>query len=107
MLGIIYFYQVTLHGKIGMSQTFNDLLHSTWVDSIPKEMLGLGQKWLLDLLGVAAGAIETSMSRIVRNHVAEHFAPGQRKVPMQSPNWGMKGRLRQKRQLVNWAMERD
>jgi len=83
-----------LHGKIGISQTFNDFLHSTGVGSIPKEMLGLGRKWLLDLFGVAAGAIETSMSRIIRNRVAEHFALGQCKVPMQSPTWGMKGRFR-------------
>ena len=47
--------------KIGMSQTFNDFLHSTGVDSMPKEILGLGRRWLLDLFGDAAGAIETSM----------------------------------------------
>ena len=65
-----------------MSQTFSEFLHSADADNIPEEMLGLGRKWLLDLLGVAAGATETSMSRIMRDHAAEHFAPGQRKVPM-------------------------
>ena len=74
-----------------MSQTFNDFLHSTGFDSMPKEILGLGRRWLLDLFGVAAGAIETSMSRIIRDHVAEHFMVGQCKVLMQSPTWGMKG----------------
>lgn len=65
-----------------MSQLFTEFLHSADANSIPEEMLGLGRKWLLDLLGVAAGATETSMSRIMRDHVAEHFAPGNRKVPM-------------------------
>ena len=74
-----------------MSQTFKDFLYPIWVDRITKEMLGLDRKWLLDPLGFEAGAIETSISRIIRNHVAEHFALGQCKVPMQSPTWGMKG----------------
>lgn len=65
-----------------MSHAFVDFLHSADADSIPEEMLGLGRKWLLDLLGVAAGATETAMSRIIRDHAAEHFAPGQRKVAM-------------------------
>lgn len=65
-----------------MKLSFMDFLHSADADTIPEEMLGLGRKWLLDLLGVAAGATDTRMSRIMRDHVAEHFAPGQRKVPM-------------------------
>ncbi len=65
-----------------MTQPILEFLHSADSDSIPEEMLGLGRKWLLDLLGVAAAATETSMSRIIRDHVAEHFAPGQRKVAM-------------------------
>jgi 2-methylcitrate dehydratase PrpD len=59
-----------------------EFLHSTEADNIPDEMLGLGRKWLLDLLGVAAGATQIAMSQIMRDHVAEHFAPGKRKVPM-------------------------
>lgn len=65
-----------------MTQPFVEFLHSADADCIPDEMLGLGRKWLLDLLGVAAGATDTAMSRIMRDHVAEHFAPGERKVPM-------------------------
>ncbi len=65
-----------------MTQPFIEFLHSADADSIPEEMLGLGRKWLLDLLGVAAGAMETAMSRIMRDHVVEHFAPGNRKVPI-------------------------
>jgi len=65
-----------------MSETYIEFLHSADADSIPEEMLGLARKWLLDLLGVAAGATETAMSRIIRDHAAEHFAPGQRKAAM-------------------------
>ncbi len=65
-----------------MSSPFIEFLHSTNADNIPDEMLGLGRKWLLDLLGVAAGATDTNLSRIVRDHAAEHFAPGQRKAHM-------------------------
>ena len=65
-----------------MSQPFIEFLHSADADSIPEEMLGLGRKWLLDLLGVAAGATDTNMSRIMRDHAAEHFAPGKHKVAM-------------------------
>lgn len=65
-----------------MTQPLIEFLHSADADSIPEEMLELGRKWLLDLLGVAAAATETSMSRIMRDHVAEHFAPGERKVAM-------------------------
>ena len=36
-----------------MSHPFNEFLHGANADSIPDEMLGLGRKWLLDLLGVA------------------------------------------------------
>lgn len=65
-----------------MSYPFIEFLHSADADNIPEEMLGLGRKWLLDLLGVAAGATETRMSCIIRGHAAEHFAPGQCRVPM-------------------------
>ena len=63
-----------------MSHQFSEFLHSADADTIPEEMLGLGRKWLLDLLGVAAGATGTAMSRLIRNHAAEHFAPNQRKT---------------------------
>lgn len=65
-----------------MTQPFMEFLHSADANTIPEDMLSLGRKWLLDLLGVAARATDTRMSRIMRDHVAEHFAPGHRKVPM-------------------------
>ena len=63
-----------------MSHQFSEFLHSADADTIPQEMLGLGRKWLLDLLRVAAGATGTAMSRLIRNHAAEHFAQNQRKA---------------------------
>jgi hypothetical protein len=82
MCSIIYWHQIILRGTLEMTQPFMEFLHSADAESIPDDMLGLGRKWLLDLLGVVAGATDTRMSWIMRDHVAEHFAPGQRKVPM-------------------------
>lgn len=65
-----------------MTQTFVDFLHSADRKTIPDDMLGIGRKWLLDLLGVAAAATDIKMSRLVRDHAADHFAAGSRPVPM-------------------------
>lgn len=65
-----------------MSHPFTDFLHSTEAHSIPEDILGLARQWLLDLFGVAAGGADTKLSRIIRDHAAEHFAPGTRKVQM-------------------------
>ncbi|WP_245999187.1 MmgE/PrpD family protein [Paracoccus methylarcula] len=54
----------------------HDFLHDTSAADLPDEALALGRRWLLDLLGVAAGGSRTSLSRIIRNHAAEHFAAG-------------------------------
>lgn len=59
-----------------MPSPFNDFLHQTTVRDIPDEMLALGRRWLLDLIGVAAGGTRTRLSQIIRDHAAEHFAPG-------------------------------
>ena len=65
-----------------MPAPFIEFLHSADADTIPQEMLGLGRKWLLDLAGVAAGATDTAMSRIIRNHAADHFAAGRHPARM-------------------------
>ncbi|PAP98653.1 hypothetical protein CIT25_29630 [Mesorhizobium mediterraneum] len=52
-----------------MATPLHDFLHDSSADSIPAEVLGLGRRWLLDLLGVAIGGTSTSMSQIARNHV--------------------------------------
>ena len=58
-----------------MSHQFSEFLHSADADTIPEEMLGLGRKWLLDLLGVAAGATGTAMSRLIRKPCRGAFCP--------------------------------
>ena len=62
--------EITLRETLAMTQPFMEFLHSADANTIPEEMLGLGRKWLLDLLGVAAGATDTRMSRIMRDHVS-------------------------------------
>ncbi|SIS50522.1 MmgE/PrpD family protein [Paracoccus saliphilus] len=61
---------------------FHDFLHDTSAADLPDEVLALGRRWLLDLLGVAAGGSRTSLSRIIRNHAAEHFAAGSKGAAM-------------------------
>lgn len=61
---------------------FTDFLLDSDAGAIPAEVLAQGRRWLLDLLGVAAGGTETRLSRIIRDHAAEHFAPGRRRARM-------------------------
>lgn len=61
-----------------MSAAFVDFLHQTDADSLPDEVLAFGRRWLLDLLGVASGGVETRLSQIARDHAVEHFGPGHR-----------------------------
>ena len=61
-----------------MTPLFNDFLHQTGTQDIPDDMLTLGRRWLLDLIGVAAGGTGTRLSEIIRAHAAGHFAPGSR-----------------------------
>lgn len=62
-----------------MASAFNDFLHDADTASIPDEVLSLARRWLLDLLGVAAGGTATRLSRIIRDHAVEHFAAGRRR----------------------------
>ncbi|CDX30498.1 MmgE/PrpD family protein [Mesorhizobium plurifarium] len=61
-----------------MAMPIHDFLHDITAESIPAEVLCLGRRWLLDLLGVAVGGTSTSMSQIARSHVIRHFGPGQK-----------------------------
>lgn len=61
---------------------FHDFLHDSSADMLPPETLALARRWLLDLIGVAAGGAQTRLSRIIRDHAAEHFAPGRRRARM-------------------------
>ena len=59
-----------------MAGSFHDFLHECDISRIPEPMIALGRRWLLDLIGVAAGGSPTALSRIIRDHAAEQFAPG-------------------------------
>lgn len=63
-----------------MSSRFVDFVHQTAIDDLPDEVLALGRRWLLDLIGVAAGGTGTRLSRIIRDHAAGHFGPGTRRA---------------------------
>ncbi len=52
-----------------------------WAD-LPDEVRAFARRWLLDLIGVAAGGSRTDLSRIVRDHAARHFAAGDRPARM-------------------------
>ncbi len=54
----------------------SDFLHGlTWQD-VPAPVQERTRDFLVDLLGVAAGGINTRLSRIIRDHAADQFAPG-------------------------------
>lgn len=69
-------------GPVGMSSIFGDFLHQTDADCLPDEVLAFGRRWLLDLLGVAAGGVTTRLSQIARDHAVEHFGAGRRRARM-------------------------
>ncbi|MCB9942884.1 MAG: MmgE/PrpD family protein [Geminicoccaceae bacterium] len=62
-----------------MSSAFVDFLHQSDARNMPDHVLAFGRRWMLDLLGVAAGAIDTRLSRIIRDHAVEYFGPGRRR----------------------------
>lgn len=49
---------------------------------IPREVAQQARLLLLDLVGVAASAVPTRLSRIARDHAAEHFGPGRHASPI-------------------------
>ncbi|MCB2012753.1 MAG: MmgE/PrpD family protein [Geminicoccaceae bacterium] len=65
-----------------MASPFHDFLHDSDCRSIPEPMLALGRRWLLDLVGVAAGGSRTDMSRLIRDHAADQFGAGGQGAPM-------------------------
>lgn len=65
-----------------MTSPFHDFLHDTRAQDLPPEVLALARRWLLDLLGVAAGGSRTALSRIIRDHAAAQFGAGRRAAPM-------------------------
>ncbi|RJE89453.1 MmgE/PrpD family protein [Paracoccus onubensis] len=65
-----------------MTLAFADFLHDTHAEDLPDEVLMLARHALLDLIGVAAAGSQTALSRIIRDHAAEHFAPGRKSAIM-------------------------
>jgi 2-methylcitrate dehydratase PrpD len=53
-----------------------DFLHQLRYADLPEEVRAFSRRWLLDLIGVAAGGSRTDLARIIRDHAARHFAAG-------------------------------
>ncbi|MFY0312140.1 MmgE/PrpD family protein [Leisingera sp. D0M16] len=62
-----------------MSLPFSDFLHDLTWDDLPGEVREFARRWLLDLVGVAAGGSQTRLSAIIRDHAAAHFGAGTKK----------------------------
>jgi len=65
-----------------MATSFYDFLHDLKFTDLPPDVVRYARRWLLDLIGVAAGGSTTGLSRIIRDHAAEHFGPGRRRAHM-------------------------
>lgn len=50
-----------------------DLIHGLHWDDLPQQVRARAELALLDLIGIAAGGHGTRLSRIIRDHAAEHF----------------------------------
>lgn len=53
-----------------------DFLHGLRWQDVPAPVQDRTRDFLVDLLGVATGGIGTRLSRIIRDHAADQFAPG-------------------------------
>ncbi len=65
-----------------MGTAFSDFLHDTKYDDLPEDVRAYARRWLLDLIGVAAGGSQTGLSRIIRDHAAAHFGAGSKSARM-------------------------
>lgn len=61
-----------------MTLTFSSFLHDLTWDDLPEEVRQHARRWLLDLVGVAAGGSRTRLSQVIRDHAADHFGAGRR-----------------------------
>lgn len=50
--------------------------HELTFDELPPDVVGVAERCLLDLAGVAAAGATTDLSRIIRNHAVRHFGAG-------------------------------
>lgn len=65
-----------------MPSAFNDFVHDLHYSDLPENVRDFARRWLLDLIGVAAGGTQTDLSRIIRNHAARQFGSGDRSARM-------------------------
>jgi len=65
-----------------MATPFNDFVHDLKFTDLPPEVVTYARRWLLDLIGVAAGGSTTDLSRIIRDHAAAQFGAGHRRAHM-------------------------
>jgi 2-methylcitrate dehydratase PrpD len=59
-----------------------DWVSSVAFDDLPAPVVRAARRCLLDLIGVAAAGIATANARILREHVARHYGPGERGARM-------------------------
>ncbi|MEQ8921485.1 MAG: MmgE/PrpD family protein [Marinovum algicola] len=60
----------------GGGRDFAAFLHDLRYTDLPGPVQDHARRWLLDLIGVAAGGSRFSLSRIIRDHAADHFGAG-------------------------------
>ena len=65
-----------------MAHAFNDFVHDLRYGDLPDTVRDFARRWLLDLIGVAAGGVRTDLSGIIRNHAARQFGAGARPALM-------------------------
>lgn len=59
-----------------MPSGFNDFVHDLRYTDLSEDVQAFARRWLLDLIGVAAGGSRTDLSQIIRNHSARQFSAG-------------------------------
>lgn len=59
-----------------------EFVHETTLGDLPADVVEMGRRCLLDLLGVAAGGSQTDLSRVIRQHAVDHFGAGSQGAPM-------------------------
>ncbi|MBT5578847.1 MAG: MmgE/PrpD family protein [Acidimicrobiaceae bacterium] len=57
-------------------------IHGTTLDDLPDDVVAMGRRCLLDLIGVAASGSRTDLSRLIRGHAVDHFAAGGAGAPL-------------------------
>ena len=65
-----------------MSTQFTDFVHDTRFEDLSDDAVRFAKRHILDLLGTAVGGTKTDLSRIIRDHAAQHFAAGKKSARM-------------------------